>query len=677
MAARTTVLAFAASCFLLMQCAPVPQKDAPLARSWQIESPDQRTVLSVVLRQPSAEAGAPSTPTDVDAGAAAEALFYRVERDGLVYLDWSPLGVVYEDESFVEGLEPRSSSERPVQESYEALFGKRRLRSVNAAELVVRVANTGGAMIDIVFRAHDDGISYRYVRPGSGPARIVDERSGFTLPANAPGVIQPHAKASTYTPAYERAYRQVVAGEAAPADADGWSFPALFEVSAGHHALISEAALDATFAGSRLHGKAVGSTYTVRLPSADEGAGIGEVAPTSELPWATPWRLVMLGETATVVESTLVEDLSPPPSADGDFASWVKPGRGAWSWWSQDTGSPELQREYIDSAAEFGWEYALVDANWDRWPDAAAEIAALSEYARTKNVRLWLWYNSGGPHNEVTEGPRDRMHDRATRQAELAWLVSLGIAGIKVDFFHSDKQDRIRQYLEILEDAALHRLLVNFHGCTLPRGWQRTYPNLVTMEGVLGAESYRWNREPSASQNVLYAYLRNVVGSMDYTPITFEAALRRANIAYVHELALSVVYESGVQFFADRADSDPAYGFRAVFAAEPAVASFLGAVPAAWDDTRFIAGAPPDLVILARQHGADWYLAGITGDAYAASTEKVALGFLGEGDYAAILFEQGDEPSTFAVSTRDLASGDTLDVTLASRSGFVARFVRQ
>jgi len=631
-----------------------------------IESPDGQTELTVDRPDPAPDATGAEW-------------YLRAERRGVEYLGWSPLGIEYEDAGFFSELEPVTAAQNPVQETYRMLAGKRSVRSVAGSELALKLQNAEGHEIELLFRAHDDGIAYRYRRPGTGQALVTRELSGFQVPEGADAWIQPYDKYIGSWPGYERAYNRVTAGDDESNDGlstldDGWGYPALFGFDDGAgYLLLTEAGLDQSYCATRFEQQVDGTLYRVRFPSAAEGNGEGQVNPTSTLPWATPWRVALLGKLSTIVESTLVDDLSQPPEqALEEYESWVRPGRAAWSWWSQDTGTPALQEEYVDFAAEHGWEYVLVDAGWDRWPAPETEVPALVDYVGERGVGVLLWYNSGGPHNNVTASPRDRMHDAEVRRAELDRIAGWGVRGIKVDFFVSDKQDRITQYLEILDAAAERELMVNFHGCTLPRGWQRSHPNLMTMEAVAGGENYRTGGGPDALHNVRLAFTRNVVGSMDYTPMTFEAALNNVGIPYAHQLALAVIFESGWQHLADRADSDVTEGFRAVFAAFPFVDDFLSSVPTAWDDTRFLAGDPDSLVALARRKGDEWYLAAING--LDRSRElTLALGFLDSGSYGYRLIHSGAAPDALVEDQGSVTAADSLTVTLDPRDGFGAR----
>jgi alpha-glucosidase len=628
---------------------------------WSVSSPDGRVDVAVARLDLSGVADYP----------AGQRLYYRVAIDGVEVLQWSPLGIATSAADFTGPLEIAGRGSRYVDVAYETAVGKRLRRRERANELTLRFANSAGDEIEMVFRAAADGAAFRYRMLGEGTATALGEATGFRVADGSDAWLIPHHRPSPFSPAYERFYEKVVAGTTNPDN--GWGYAALFRVPDSQlFVLLAEADLDGEYVGTNL-GQPLGPLYRVVYPDPGEGNGIGQVEPVSVLPWTTPWRVVIAGDLATVFESTLVDDLSRPLAETfaGDF-TWVRPGRSAWSWYSQNTGDPDLQRQYIDFASELGWEYVLVDARWDEWPNGDADARVIVDEAAAEGVGIFLWYNSGGPHNEVlSETPRDRMHVAATRRAELARIADWGVRGVKVDFFQSEKQDRIRQYLEILEDAAAEKLLVNFHGSTLPRGWQRAYPNLVSMEGVLGAEFYRIFEGSDAIHNVRLAFTRNVVGSMDYTPVTFRDALARRGIPYGHQMALAVVFESGVQHFADRADADPDSGFRAVFAQAPFARDFFTEVPTVWDETRLLDGSPDSHVVVARRRGERWWLAAINGLESALHGE-VALDFLGAAPHHMRLIRSGEQPDTLALEEQTAPA--VLSFALDAKDGVVAVF---
>jgi alpha-glucosidase len=609
-------------------------------------------------------------------------LSYTVVRNGDVVVGTSPLGLTSSTHDLTRGVRMSSSSARVVAETYVLPTGKRSERRVAGNEVRVPLQDANGARAELVMRAHEDGVAFRYRLLGEGESEVTSESTGFAMPEDSRLLTRVYDGGEIlFVPtagAYEQPPEIVPIGQ--PTETTGYTFPTLFASPDDPplYLMVTEADLGRSYCASRLDEMPEGNLYTVRFPDEREGKGVGEVLPSSQLPFETPWRVITIGDLATVVESTLVDDLSAASVVADE--SWIAPGRSAWSWFSQETGTPELQSEYIDFAGEYGWDYVLIDAKWDQWDDAEQTVQDLVAEAEAVGVRLLLWYNSGGPHTIAPlETPTDLMLE-PTRRPEMEKISGWGIAGIKVDFFNSDKQDRIHQYLGILEDAADFELLVNFHGATVPRGWQRTYPHLMTHEAVNGAEVYKFasvQDPPDALTNLHHALLRNVVGSMDYTPVVFEAALTTAGLPYAHSLALSVVFESGIQHFADRADSNTEEGYRAVFGAFPFVGAFMSTVPVAWDDTRLVTGSIDDHVILARRKGDVWYLGGIhVSDASLDYTFE--LDFLEPGtSYDMAWIEQGEDPASLTERATTVAAGDSVTVTLQADGGFVAALTPQ
>ncbi len=370
--------------------------------------------------------------------------------------------------------------------------------------------------------------------------------------------------------------------------------------------------------------------------------------------------------TFTVTEE--VTDLS--PACQFKDTGWIKPGRVSWGWWSipESPSKYEELRRFVDLAGEMGWEYSLVDAGWPALQQDG--IPQLVRYAALHKVGILLWYNSGGHHNTVDGTPRDRMDQQNIRRREFQHLQEIGVRGIKVDFFQSDKQNLIQLYLDILRDAADFHLMVNFHGCTLPRGWERTYPHLMSMEAVRGAESYIFDsRYPKNApwHNTILPFTRNVVGPMDYTPVAFTDNRHPHLTTNAHELALTVVFESAWLHFADRVSA-----YREL-PDEPM--RFLQKLPVAWDETRFLQGEPGKLVVLARRKGAEWYIGGINGEAEARQLQ-LRFPFLQKRKYQMLLITEGDNDRSFRSRTLKgfLAASPQL-VPVRPRGGFVMHLI--
>ncbi len=637
--------------------------------AWTVASPDGQTTVTLSLAAPGDEADYPANRAR---------LYYEIQRGvgaaRASVLPRSPLGVVRDDQAFLDDLQfSDAGSVQAIDETYRKPHGKRTVCRSQANQQSIAFANPAGAKVQVTLRVANDGVAFRYEFPEQDqtPRVVRTEATGFRVPDGARAWIQPYQEPSKWTPAYEEYFQNgIPAGTAAPGEA-GWCLPALFQVPQGDRwLLLAEAAVDGSYCGSRLQPAAPHGVYRLRFPQAGEGNGVGDVCPHATLPWRTPWRVILVADTlAGIFESTLVEDLN-PPCAVAD-TKWIKPGRVSWSWWSDHDSSRDFVklREFVDLAAEMGWEYSLVDANWTLMD--GGDVRQLARYAADKGVGLLLWYNSGGPHNIVTEKPRGCLDQAEVRRFEFELLNKWGVKGIKVDFFQSDKQNLMQLYQDILRDAAEFKLLVNFHGCTVPRGWSRTYPHLLSMEAVRGAENYTFSPEYPAKapwHNTILTFTRNVVGPMDYTPVAFTNGGHAPRTTVGHELALSVVFESGLLHFADRVSA-----YREL---APAPQQWLKEIPVAWDETRLLGGFPGQWLAVARRHGSDWYLGGINGQD---QPQQVTLDwqFLAAGTYRLHVIEDGERDRSFADRELSVDRAHPLELKLPPRGGFVGKLSPQ
>ena len=693
------ILYYILSLIILMGCKPKDYKD-PESLSIKedkkilIYSPDKKGRIELVLADLSQLL--PFFPQG-------EHLYYKLFYNDKVLIEYSPLGIEYEKHDFFSNLSITGKRENSGIESYILAHGKKSEVKQAYNETIVHFTNKTGKILEISFRLQNDGAAFQYRIPQqdaiTASGKITKEYSGFRIPSGSEGWMQEYQEASKVSPAYEYYFTKVRAGEKDSGKAsirsifqpiveftglvifgsDGWAFPALFEVQKNEFLLITEAGLTGQYAGTHLGVDPDSGLYTIDFPSIKEGQGIGESIPLVQLPFRSTWRVMGFGDLKKIIESTLVQDLSEPlhPSFNGKIPDWIKVGKSTWDWWSYlETGNLERQKKYADAASEFGWEYVLVDANWNKWnsgnPDD--QIKELVKYASEKNVSVILWYNSGGPTNKVTEEPRDRIHDKEARRKEFAKLKEWGVKGIKIDFWQSDKQSTIQTYLDVLKDAAEFNITINFHGATIPRGWERQYPNLMTMEAVKGAEWYRFPvfPGPKGRDNVYYSYTRNVIGPMDYTPIVFEAAYDQAKIGYAHSLALSVIFESAVQHYADNSDSDET-GYRKVFGKYPFVKDFLKIVPASWDETIYLEGHPDSHIVLARRRGKDWFLGAIS-----ASNKEIELNlnlsFLGDKNYKGKMITEIEKGNVLQESEKELKSSDEWKIRLLPFGGLAGYF---
>jgi alpha-glucosidase len=573
------------------------------------------------------------------------------------------LGLSRSDQDFSKELKfLKAGKPLLINEEYTALHGKKSVCKNSANEVVVSFENPSKAKLNIIIRAYNDGIAFRYEFPEKGGSFVVkDELTAYSFPKETMRWME------KWNPANEGLYTamnndKVLSGEL--------GYPALFNTSdKACWFLLHEADVDRNYCGTKLSNAVDSTKYKLTFPNPRDGRGLGESTPTITLPWKSPWRVVIMGTLSDVVESTLVNDVSTPSVLKN--TAWIKPGIASWNYWSSNHGTKDYKIvcAFADLAAEMNWPYTLLDWEWDGMINGGNLEDAL-KYIHSIGVKPLMWYNSGGPHTGVTSTPRDRMLTHENRVEEFTKLKKLGVAGVKVDFFESEKQDMIKYYLDILEDAAQFEMMVYFHGCIVPRGWARTYPNLMTYEAVRGAEWYNNTPDftmPAPEHNATLPFTRNVVGSMDYTPVTFTNSQYPHVTSYGHELALSVLFESGMQHMADRPEGY--YGL------PDAAKTFLKNVPNAWDDTKLLDGYPGQDVIIARRKGTSWYIGGIN----AQQREKrktIKFDFLPEGiKYKLTLIADGNHDKDFETQYMIVDKSGSVDVKLLRRGGFAASLI--
>jgi hypothetical protein len=591
-------------------------------------------------------------------------LSYQVLSGQEVLIKPSALGIEINNTDFSNNLTFLKTASKKIDEQYTLQIGKRKENRATANETSVVFRDGNARLIQIDVRAYDDGVAFRYKFPETAKNfTVTNETTQFAVPTNGKVWLENYDLPTDYTPAYEGVYADGIAIGTNAKDSGGWAFPALFQ-SNNHWLLITETNLDRNYFAAHLQQNCENGIYKLALPLQGEAKGTGNTFAAGSAPFSTPWRTIIIGKNVgTVVESHLVYHLADANKV-GDV-TWVKPGRSSWSWWGDHESSTNFEKlkKFVDLAKEMGWEYSLVDANWNIMKGGGT-IQELVKYAAEKNIALLFWYNSGGPHNVVTEQPRDIISDSVKRKEEFKKLRKWGVKGIKVDFFQSDKQHIIQLHHDILEDAAKEELMVNFHGATLPRGWSRTYPNLVTVEAVAGAENYGWGKEfalRAPVHNNILTYTRNVVGPMDYTPVTFSGYECCTHLTTnAHELALSVLFETGILHFADRAASYQNLSNR--------IKDFMRNVPVTWDDIRFIQGEPGKETVLGRRNKNTWYIAGANGE-NRQKNMSLQLPFL-NGNYKAVIFSDGTTGKEIKVSETDLKKNSTINIAVLPNGGF-------
>jgi len=600
--------------------------------------------------------------------------FYTVKHADKLILSQSKLGIIREDENFFENLSLDSvSSIETVKDDYEMLQGKKRKYSYSANRKVFYLKNKNGTKMNIIFQVSNDGVAFRYYFPEKSAEikKIVKENSSFNFSSGTKAYIQHMSEAksgwSQVNPCYEEFYKQGIEIENLKFNNAGWVFPALFNYNE-YWILLSETAPDRDYCGCRLQQDSISHEFFIDFPESKETAPGKMLNPQSTLPWKTPWRIIVIGkELKTIVESTLGTDLAEPSKLKD--ISYVKLGQSSWSWvlLKDDSTVYDVQKRFIDYASDMNWEYCLIDATWDT-RIGYDKIKELTEYAKKKNVGLTLWYNSAGDWNTTFQTPRDKMLTHKSRVKEFNKIKELGIKGIKVDFFGGDGQSVMSYYQDILEDAAEFELMVNFHGATLPRGWQRTYPNLVTVEAIKGFEYVTFDQfdaDNEPNHSCMLPFTRNVFDPMDFTPVCFSEVpgIKRIT-SNTFELALSIIFWSGIQHFAETPK-----GMKKV---PDYVRNFLREIPNRWDDTKFVDGSPGKFVVIAREFDDTWYVAGINGENSEKSL-KCDLSFI-KVTKSGTLITDGKSNRSFSMEKIVYIPNEPLKINLKVNGGFVIKF---
>ena len=552
-------------------------------------------------------------------------LYYNATLDGQQMLLPSALGMKTSIGDFTRDMSIKNYEVRPKSYDYQMRGTKASAASYQANCLLMDIQTKDGMKMGIVFQVSNHDIAFRYTLPRQNVGRkemkrvrIMSELSSFNFPDGTTTFISPQIGPESgweqTKPSYEEGYSADAPMDAASQYGHGYIFPALFHLPSGW-ALIAETGVGSNYCGSHLSDYQAGMGYTVAYPDKGENNGFGSDFAAIPLPGETPWRTITLGTTLNpIVETTISYDVVEPlyaPSTD------YQPGRYTWSWliWQDNSINYDDQVKFIDLAAAMGFEYCLVDNWWDT-QIGRDRIPELSRYAQSKGVHLLLWYNSNGFANDAPQGPRDCMNTAIAREREMKWMQSIGIKGIKVDFFGGDKQEVMRLYEDILSDANRYGLQVVFHGCTIPRGWEKMYPNYVASEAVLASENVFFNEGAAIKQPfdlTLHPFCRNATASMDWGGIIMNKYLSKDNKSRhsrkttdLFEMASGIIMQTSVQCVAmqpNNLEELPQFEM-----------DFLRSLPTTWDETRYVDGYPGKYVVLARRHGNDWYVAGLSAE---------------------------------------------------------------
>jgi len=634
----TTALTLAV---LVSDGAPISSTETP--NTWSIQSPDSRCEIAVTLGRGE--------------------LSYEVHRAGKLVIPASPLGLRRDDGNFSSGLvfDNAGKPEERIEE-YELFTGPQSHVNHRLNFRTLSFHNAKGAPLAVDLAASDQGVAFRYrFADGNSATRVIEaELTGFRLPESARGWLQPYHAAGPYTPAYEDFYFHVSPGDAPPDSrekAKGWAFPALFHLpTVSTWVLLTESGTDESYCACHLGPDSAHGLYRVAFPLPDETTRgytnkFGP-EPRFKLPWTMPWRVIVLGASAgDIALETLVTDLA-PPSRIRD-TSWIKPGRAAWAWWSYPDEPATAKRfdEFTDFAAKMGWEYTLFDAGW--WRPGLQPIA---DHAHAAGVIPLAWSFAAD------------FYEPESRAKKLAELADAGVRGVKVDFWCSDRQEAIAAQQALMREAAARRMVVNLHGCTIPRGWQRTWPNFLTCEAVLGCESYFYEpryTEKAAELDTVLPFTRNAIGPMDITPVACSPKKFARTATAAHQLAAALIFTSGIVHYADQPEF-----FESL---PPEALKIFRDAPARWNETRCLAGEPGQLAVFARRSGNSWFIAGISGTD---APQTVTLDLSPFKKFAQRLAVTEGQNANMQVSAARLSASSSWTHPIPARGGFILRLDR-
>lgn len=597
--------------------------------------------------------------------------FFLVYHQDALLLDTSYLGVRLEDLDMSQNMSIREiSPAKVVVDNYRLLHGKKADIQYEALQYQIIFEHSDGYPLVYLFNLSKDGLAFSYQIPDArlDTVSVLQEIATYGFLDATMAWMQPMSEAKSgwreTNPSYEEHYLLEVPFSTQSPIGEGFVFPALFRTDSTW-LLLSEANVHRNYCGSRLRYDSTLNAMSLSFPQAAEVFPGGALHPNGRTPFVSPWRTIAIGTLADIVGSTLGTDLATPASTlDTDF---IKGGLSSWSWvlLKDDFTNYETSRAFIDYAAEMNWPYCLIDADWD-WKIGYDRMQELIDYAATKDVRILLWYNSSGSWNSTTYTPKNKLVDPRERKAEVARLQQMGVAGLKVDFFGGDGQSMIAYYHDILQDAADHQLMLNFHGATLPRGWHRTYPNLMTVEAIKGQEFITFeqaNADMQPSHCTVIPFTRNVYDPMDFTPMVLDSIPnieRRTTSSF--ELALPILFTSGIQHIAEIPAGMQKMPIH--------LQEFLQDIPTLWDESKLLQGFPGKEVVLGRRKGSTWFIVGINGEQ---KPKSVELDLEFAEFTTGILYSDngGDIPQRTSFAT------SRLDVQIPAYGGFVIKLEKE
>ncbi len=568
---------------------------------------------------------------------------YSISYDGEKVLSPSALGLVTDFADWTTNLTLVSATRTSFSDEYSVPTIKKSHVTVNANRMTVNLAS-GDDKFSVEFHVSDNDVAFRYFIPRQdhrdrGCVRVMKEDTGFMFAGETTAFASQMSTAmkghKRTTPSYEEGYTPDMKLPAKSFSKQGWILPALFRQGT-RWVLLGETGTDSNYAGCHLT-DFDGNTTRIAFPQPEENNGNGTVEPAFALPGTTPWRTITVGDSlAPIVETTIAWDVVEAKYPAKDY----KYGRGVWSWilGMDESIKWDPLMKYLDLAEAMKFEYILLDNFWDKPDQVGREnIPAFIAEAKKRNVEVFLWYSSSGWWNDIEQSPTNVMSDPIARKREMKWMAENGVKGIKVDFWGGDKQETFRLYEQVLSDADDYGLMVIFHGCTMPRGWERMYPNYVGSEAVVASEMRYF--VPDVNDHFgeaasMHPFVRNTLGSMEYggtflvDHISLDGKSRHArNTSIPFELATAILFQNPIQNFALAPVN--------LTDAPKDALDFMRKVPTTWDETKHIAGYPGKYAALARRKGNAWWIGVVTAEPtdltldltpFGGKIEKLSLG---------------------------------------------------
>ncbi|HKM45378.1 MAG TPA: glycoside hydrolase family 97 catalytic domain-containing protein [Dysgonamonadaceae bacterium] len=600
---------------------------------------------------------------------------YSVKYDDKTILEKSPLGFITNEGDFTKSLKLIEHNKENIDKKYSQDRIKKSEIHYTANKLTCTFENQENKQFSIVFQVSNNDIAFRYELSQWGERRacvIEKEITGFDFPEYTTtflsSMMSPMGAFARTSPSYESGYtNNEPVGKSRPGS-QGYVFPGLFRIGDDGWALISETGVNSQYVASHLSASDSEGLYTVEFPDERQNNGFGSTGAQVTLPGITPWRTITVGSTLKpIVETTIPFDVVEPLY---EASQPYKLGRSTWSWivWQDPSMNWDDQVAYIDLAAELNFEYILIDALWDK-NIGYEKMEELIAYANSKNVDVFLWYNSNGAFNDAPQSPRDKMNTSIARKKEMKWLRDAGVKGLKVDFFGGDKQETMRFYEDLLSDGNDYGLMMVFHGCTLPRGWERMYPNFVGSEAVLASEMLIFSqdvREKEAFHATLHPFIRNTVGSMEFGGVFLNKYLNKGNTqgqkrltTDVFQIAIATLFQSPMQMFALTPNN--------LTDSKDILIDYMKDVPTTWDETVYIDGFPGKYAVIARRNGQNWYISGVN-----ALTDPIKLKLqlpMVAGKSGSLYYDNDQSEAQFA--NKKVNSDGSIEVTMQPNGGFV------